>query len=302
MTTKYRFLLASALSKLRAMRRVEGTTGFYLKYYGLLAARQWFASTFSGRERVPVASYPCSGRTWLDAMLVQALARTLGSEPKSFSTTCEVALKNPQWPMVDLTHAGTSWETHVYTAEDAAKLDPRRWTSGRAIFLWRDPRDVQVSAYHHMTTRSGVSWLQPSSMVDDPVVGIDKVITFLNGWSRYAEENPGKVLDLRYEALRDAPAEGLEGVLCFLGIEVGPATIEQAVYETSFKRMQAKEKQGDVLNPRMMAPSRGSTTSLKTRKGKVGQYQQFFSVEEQRELERRLEEKLEPRLLNQLSG
>lgn len=299
--SKYRFIYTALFHKLRSAHAAPGLLYFYLAYY-LLGGLTRLARTHIGqREYLPLVSYPCSGRSWLDTLMVYALAVDCHSKVSSWNTSSKITASLPGAPIIDLSHAGSSWEAHPYTQTDGAKFDPRRWTRGRAIFLWRDPRDVQVSAFHHIRGRSGAHWVTPRHMVDDPIIGIGKQIAFLNAWAEYIERHPDRIAVLRYESLKANPKGELQKVLNFAGVPVSDAALDYAVRETSIERMQEKELRGEALNPRMASVGVKDKSALKTRSGRVGGYREFFEPDQADALDRAIEEDLHPHFRKALS-
>ena len=130
----------------------------------------------AARVAVTVVSYPKSGRTWLEMLLLAALGHHLGRQFDHDATYSNVAAQFDDVPLVAFTHAGGSWETATFTPREIASYAPRNIVEGRFVYLYRDPRDVLVSAYYHARNRSGIPWLRPQDMLDDPIVGLPKLV------------------------------------------------------------------------------------------------------------------------------
>ena len=195
---KLRYFLAAVRSKLFLFSRHPSALLFYVRHY---AGERPVARP----PDVVVVSYPKSGRTWLEQLMLASLGHHTDRRFDESATYSNEATKSHGLPLVVFTHAGSSWETAMLTAEEIANHIPQNLTNRRFIYLYRDPRDVLVSAYHHARHRSQIHWLRQQDMLDDPIVGLPKLVAFMNNWRRQTESAGTRAMRISYEELREKP-------------------------------------------------------------------------------------------------
>lgn len=218
-----------------------------------------------------VLSHPKSGRTWL-----RVIAHDLDL-PLAFSHLNAGA--KPR-------HLGLE---HVDLTGIPAARTP-------AVLLVRDPRDVAVSSYHHVTKRSRIRPVRrllmrwqgrtPPAGINDfvrhPGYGVAKVVQF-NLAVAEALLARGNAYAYAYEAMRADPVAALRALAAFLGHgDLPAARIEAALEASSFEAMQAKERSGaygsqfgGILKPR----DASDIDSYKVRRGQVGGYRDELDAE-----------------------
>ena len=174
----------------------------------------------------------------------------------------------------------------------------------KVIFLVRDPRDVIVSSYFEMNKRGNLFGDNPyenrKAAFEGSLVefinrregGFDTIIQYYNIWAQNRAVPEGFLL-VRYEDLKHNPVRDLRRVVDFLGFtEVDDAVLSEAVEFASFDNMRKMESAGtfqsEVLNP----ADRSDQESYKTRKGKVGGYQDYLPREESARLTNKMQVEL----------
>lgn len=120
--------------------------------------------------------------------------------------------------------------------------------------------------------------------VRDPHFGLEKILRFNLAWFSYCldQESACSTRVLSYEALRRDPERGLSQLCFFLVPErkVGERQIQKVIAQTSFERMQAKEKAGAFAKKYSKALTPGDSSnveSFKVRRGKVGGFADYFT-------------------------
>lgn len=226
--------------------------------------------------------YPKSGITWLRAMISQIYSQRLGIELPYLIGSSEFERRVPTCP-------------RVFVAMDNIKLDRDDMRSllenKKTVLLLRDPRDIAVSLYFHFCKRSTRQELLAYGIPNDiekrglfdfvmsPDWGLPRIISFEEYW-RPAIENAPKSIVLHYEELRANTEKHLGDLMSFMGANVTPEELKDAISFASFENMRKREAEQNldtaILSPGNVADSE----SFKTRKGKVGGYRDYFSDEQ----------------------
>ena len=118
-------------------------------------------------------------------------------------------------------------------------------------------------------------------MLRDKNFGVRAIISAMNDWINEFSGREAFTL-VRYEALRASPAEHFRDLLAVLGESSPDGTIFQEALEFSrFENMQKLEAAGafdsNILHPGDVR----DPESFKVRRGKVGGYREYLSVEDQ---------------------
>ena len=282
---KFRYWLAAARSKAALFLRRPAALLFYIRHYSV-------EKRAAARVAVSVVSYPKSGRTWLELLLLAALGHHRGQHFDDDATYSNVAAKFDDVPLVAFTHAGGSWETATSTADTIAAYAPRNIINGRFVYLYRDPRDVLVSSYHHARNRSGIKWLTPQDMLEDPIVGLPKLAAFMNAWTRHVESAGDRAMRVSYEKLKAAPQQTLAEICRFMGLPFSNDDLRLAIEDCSFERLQKRERAATGANPWLAPVDRSNPDSFKFREGRSGGYRTFFTTDQIRWIESYMAENL----------
>jgi hypothetical protein len=225
-------------------------------------------------------SFPKSGRTWVRVFYFSYLAKLAGKE-LSF-----VPADFPGFPQLFFTH--DRWEHRRspgfwgfvrgrYLVPPAARREKK------IVLLVRDPRDVVVSLYFHLTKRPQVYRWKPGSLGEilrNPEFGISQVIELFNGWLAEWHGRPNFKL-MRYEDCRAEPAREFRGLLEFLGITpVDETAFAHALEVSRFENMQAAEASGKSKKANLSAGDLNDRESFKARRGKVEGFYDFLNADE----------------------
>src|SRR6266496_2757020 len=254
-------------------------------------APRWTRRNFSSRARelsggkAIILSVPKSGRTWLRAFLCAYFCKRFGLE----FTLRPDRYHEQRIPRLIFSHdlfehrtKGDRWDRFR-----GKYLVPRR-ELGRAkiVLLARDPRDCFVSLYLQLTRRDPNAPLKlrhktVSEMLRDRRFGVRAIIDAMNDWIDEFSGRDNFTL-VRYEALRASPDEHFRDLLAVLGEAEPDGTIFQGALEFSrFDNMQKLEAAGafdsNILHPGDVR----DPESFKVRRGKVGGYREYLSLEDQ---------------------
>ena len=251
---------------------------------------RWTRRNFSSRARllsggeVVILSAPKSGRTWIRTFLCAYLCRRHGLE----FTLQPGRYDHPEFPRVIFSHDRFEHRTkgNRWDRVRGKYLVPRReLRRAKIILLVRDPRDCFVSLYLQMTRRdpsAEVTWKRKSvsELLRDKRFGIRGIVRAMNDW---LDEFSGRkdFTIVRYEALRASPAEHFRDLLAV----VGETTLDMSIFREAlefsrFENMQKLEAAG-VFDSKILHPGDvRDPESFKVRRGKVGGYQEYLSVED----------------------
>lgn len=234
-------------------------------------------------------SFPKCGRTWLRLMIAQAIQLHHGVRADDPLEIHRLADAAPGAPRILVWH-----EDNPHTkAAVAIESDKRRYRDKRIIFLVRDPRDVLVSLYFHMSRRAGHDLGTLSDYLRRDVGSTASLIRYYNIWADQ-HRVAGDFLCVRYEDLRADPKARLSRVLEFLGSPVSDAALREAVESTEFSKMRKMEAEGAVTSDRLAPADPRDTESFKTRKGKVGGFTEYLDEADIAYLNDWIDRKLSP--------
>ncbi len=241
------------------------------------------ARQLSGGDAL-VVSIPKSGRTWVRTFLCAYYCEKVGQpftlQPEHF----------PGVPRIIYTHD---------LFEERTKAD--RWDKLRGkylipqgerrrcpiILLARDPRDTFVSLYVQLTRRTketpdAIKTQSASELLRDPAFGLRSMVEVMNSWLAEWSQRPDFLL-VRYETLRTDPRAVFAAVLHSLGDDPPhEAALTKAVEFSEFGNMQKLESAGAFDSKILRAGDAADPESFKVRRGQVGGFAEYLSVEDQK--------------------
>ena len=252
------------------------------------ALRRW---NFSSRARelsggnAIVISVPKSGRTWVRTFLCAYFCKRAG---RPFTLRPD-HYHEPGIPRLIFSHdfAEQRMKARLWDRIRGKYLVPaRELARAHVILLVRDPRDAFVSLYMQLVhrTRETPRQLKEKSAGDllrDRRYGIMSIIKTMNDW--FAEFGRRRNFTLlHYESLRAAPEQNFRALLATLG-EVSPDTeaFNHALEFSDFANMQRLEAAGVFDSKILRSRDVRNPESFKVRRGKVGGYRDYLSLEDQ---------------------
>ncbi len=222
-------------------------------------ARQAFLRDNPPR-RLLVNSVPKSGTTWTVAMLSMLpgyerfpMERLEGTRPEE--------LLNLQ--------PGQVFHGHIMSSPGLFEILAEREI--RAVYVYRDLRDVVVSNYFHLSSlnpkRAPVFF---RTMSKEELFKAENLLRWCASCKRYVDVQVWKTVPgvpvVSYEALKADAVGELHRLLAALGFKAEAALVRHIVEETSFEKMSGREVgQEDPRSPQ--------------RKGVVGDWKNHFSAE-----------------------
>lgn len=192
-----------------------------------------------------LCSYPKSGNTWLRFLLSHVI------RPGEITDGVDVQKTVPDIYVLkakDLDRNAFS----VIKSHEAFRPD-----YDRVVYLYRDPRDVAVSYFHHgkatgaldgSINLDGYSKLFVES---EPIggSGFGNWGEHVGSWFGAKEDDP-KFLPVSYEAMMTAPESELARIAHFLKIPASHEAIQTAVERASAAEMRRIEEAGDIGHKR----------------------------------------------------
>lgn len=268
------------------------------RYSAERRVRGWLESRRLKRAHYVVVSFGKSGRTWVRVMLSRLYQLEFGLPEGTLLEFGNYHRANPAVPRVLFTHDNYLRD---YTGDLASK---RAYRDERVVLLVRHPGDVAMSQYfqwkHRMRPHKVLlndyppagSEVTPYEFMMGPS-GLTKVIDFMNEWARGFDE-VDRGLILRYEDMRADTSAELRRLAGFFGLEPAPGTLAQVVDYASVENMKQREADALSASDRLRPGDPDNPDSFKTRRAKVGGYQDYFDDQELSVIETRIAD-LNPR-------
>ena len=282
--TKLDFYWANIRQKLCLFIKKPSFIGFYIGRARKYASLDQFGYI--------IVSYPKSGRTWLQKMIIEAICLERGIKEKINDITelSEMA----DLPLILSTHAGSSWEEHIQDENTVSVDDWSKYSHAKVVFLYRDPRDILVSQYHHIVNRTGYMTFHKDYVIDNKNVGLLKIINFMNKWLKNSDAHSDKIMILSYETMRQDTETDLARLFEFWDIPVSPENIKQAIENCTLDKMRQKEKE-NADSPWMVTKKGAGSNAFHSRKGMIGEYLEFFSEDQVDQINDKINGKLDAR-------
>ena len=231
-------------------------------------------------------SIPKSGRTWLRAFVSAYFCKRYG---------LEMTLEPERYGHAGIPHIIYSHDTFEQRTKAERVWDHVRGKflipagelkRARIILLARDPRDAFVSLFVQTTRRvhensDELKSKTASELLRDQAFGIRSIVEVMNDWLAELAAQPNFTL-FRYETLRENPERGFREVLAALG-ETSPdeEAFAHALAFSDFGNMKKLEQQGAFESKILRAGDVRDPESFKVRRGKVGGYREYLSLEDQ---------------------
>jgi Sulfotransferase domain len=248
----------------------------------LSAPRRRFRSMLRDDD-VFVVGHPKSGNTWLSLMLAVLVEDGFDADAATVSNVRRFlpAIHNRDRRVAEFERLPSP---RMFRNEQPVfpELYPR------TVYIVRDPRAVYVSYYHHaLHDTAKVGW-----SLDDAVDELlehgcfEDLEPWLVRWDRHAGEwldrrDRQPVHVVRYEDLQEDARKALVAVVDFLGLEVDPEHIDEAVERASFRSMRAQEEEHGAEPYSGTKGERGYFT----RKGTVDSWRDELSERSARRIE-----------------
>ena len=190
--------------------------------------------------------YPKTGNTWA-RFLIGRYCQLLCEMPELplFDSCdslgrCERACVGPS---MHFTHRPLVW-SHQTAADLTFTSVIRPFLQKKIVLITRYPLDALVSSWFQFRYRGEANYHGDLlTFLEDPVLGLEKLITFHNVWARWKDATKG-ILLLRYEDMSLDTGGQLQRLLDFLDIDVNLFIVNEAVEYASFNNMKKIEMSG----------------------------------------------------------
>jgi hypothetical protein len=232
-------------------------------------------------------SWGKSGRTWLRVMMSRYYQQKYNIPEKYMLGFDNYHRMNAAVPRVFFTHSN-------YLRNYTGNWDDKAEFYGkRVIMLVRDPRDVAVSQffqwkYRMKRRKKELNWYPPHNsdislfdfvMNDD--AGLPCIIRFFNIWAQELPKVEASMV-LRYEDMRQDPAEALRRLFSFMQTPGTEDEIRDAVEFAAYENMKKLEEKNAfrASGARLVPGKKGDPNTYKVRRAKVGGYRDYFDDEQ----------------------
>jgi hypothetical protein len=196
--------------------------------------------------------------------------------------------------VIKFEHDQGNWVPAPLSAGQLSFNTPK-YANKKVVFLVRDPRDILVSSWYHLRYRERICRKGLSAFIRDKLVGIHKVVAFMNMWIENSHV-PDSFFLTTYEEMHSDPISIFRETLEFIGIQIEPEALQRAVEKSSFEKMKRMESKGTLKEPWMQPGSKDLEHSMKIRKGKVGGFREELSDEDIEFLDRVIQKELSSKL------
>jgi hypothetical protein len=194
-------------------------------------------------------AYPNSGKHWIRAILRELQVPHKSSQQGNYHN------QTTNLPIEQIEKYVT---TYQYKFNDM-----------QVLLLHRDVRDTAVSNYWHLTARPEFKYSATiSDFLRDPLNGVEKNIRFNLLMKSVLKNN---FIDITYEQMHTDPVTVIQRVIQHFKCDKTVEQIKTAITNNTFDKM----KQAEIAQKNQI-----NAEAYKTRRGVVGGYKDYLSVED----------------------
>lgn len=241
--------------------------------------RGWLERQRLDKADYVIVSFGKSGRTWLRVMVSRLYQRKFGLKDELIEFS-NFSRANAAIPRILFTHDNYLRD---FTGDGGGKA---AFAGKRVMLLVRHPADITMSQYfqwkHRMRPHKILLNQYPPS--DDSVTpyqfmmgpsGLPKVNQWLNEWATGLDALVSTLV-VRYEDMRGDTHAELRRIADFMLMNATDAEVADAVEWAAFENMKQREADAASSSGRLRAGNVENPDSFKTRRAKVGGYQDYF--------------------------
>jgi len=260
--------------------------------------RGWLEQQRLDRADYVVVSFGKSGRTWLRVMISRIYQKRHGLSDELIEYG-NYHRADPALPRVLFTHDNYLRD---YTGDGGGKA---AFAGKPVLLLVRHPADITMSQYfqwkHRMRPHKVL--LNQYPPVDHNVTpfefmmgssGLPKVNAWLNEWAVGLDTLKASLV-VRYEDMRRDNFGELRRIADFMQMNATDAEVSDAVEWARFENMKQREAEASSSSDRLRAADVDNPDSFKTRRAKVGGWQDYFDDAEVEAIADNIDTTLDPR-------
>ena len=227
-----------------------------------------------------VVTYPRSGTTWTEQMV--HLLVNKGEQGEQRITDAVPWLETlPHRPNGMTKFLESMPQRRLFTSHLPYPLMPRIGnTTAKIVYVARNPKDVAISTYFHNQSKSGYegSWDEHFQFFLHGDVGFGPYFDHILPWWQASQKN-NNILFLKYEDMKYDHAGNVAKLASFLDIQADSQLIETVVRLSSFQSMTSNEATNFEWVPQKAG------TPKHFRKGDVGDWRNYFSIEQSQQMD-----------------
>jgi len=222
-----------------------------------------------------IASYPRSGNTWLRFLMFEILTAGSAGFEEVNHVVAEVGLHGPARPV--LPGRGRLVKTH----------EPYHKQYKKAIYLVRDVRDVVLSEFAY---QKALGWIPDDfdgflqRFLNGEVNPFSAWHEHVSGWMNSPLASTPNLLLIKFEELRKNTNSVVTQVVDFLGVDVSPQTIVEAIANNTVQKMQEKEHRTPQLGATAPKANLGQESRF-IRSGSIGGWRARLSPQQLHQIE-----------------
>ncbi|XP_052776553.1 sulfotransferase 1A1-like [Mya arenaria] len=234
-------------------------------------------------DDIYLATYPKAGTHWMWE-IIQMLLKGIPEYDKRVKESAFLDFRPPET-------VNSIPSPRVLNCHYPVTLTPKRVISKgiKIIHVQRNFKDICVSAFHHLKTFK----LYGAETFDDflPIMigsyGIHFFCSwaeYVRGWERFTNDNPGDVLNIYFEDLKEDPVREIAKVDKFLETGQDEGMFKQIAEACHFTNMKKANKE--------IKENNFNTEVDMYRKGEVGDWKNWFTVAQSERVDQWLEENM----------
>lgn len=234
---------------------------------------------YDPKKTIVVVGYPRSGNTWLTRLIAEILDSPFSRFGDALPIGVEGEDRHGDWLITQL-HLRVNCEAKEGRAiYNAWSFNPDLWNGERFLLIYRDPRDVAISAMHYWDLPDVRTALLAMANGKPPLEGAGKWTDFYTPWLKSDKVTSEMRWMISYESLCADPIGNLRTIVPFFD-DVKLEKIISAVENQEFFRKKTAILQESIDGIKKARPY-GKTIQLKAmRKGVANQWVDETSLED----------------------
>lgn len=165
----------------------------------------------------------------------------------------------------------------------------------KIIHVMRNPKDAFVSFYHHFKhfhsgpTEISFEQYLPGLIGENGVYQFYPWFKYVKEWERFSKQHPDQILNVYYEDIKEDPVREIKKINSFLETNRSDELIKEIAEACDFQNLKKADAEVKVQVQSMKNDKR---PSIMYRKGQVGDWKNYFTVEQNEKVDEWLAENL----------